>query len=144
MPTTAPTFLAIDWNGTVVPIFGSPLYSGAREVLEELHKAGLPLFVVSCATQAQIEHDVARTGLQVDGIFGCGDKAPIFSDLRLQHGVGMVLGDHPADRRAAEHAGLPFMQACLDGQMGFPEQREVFRHWREVPTLLLAGRTAEG
>ena len=144
MPPSSPTFLAIDWNGTVVPIFGCPVYAGAKEVLEDLHQAGLPLFVVSCATQDQIERDVERTGLKVDGIFGCGDKGPIFSDLRLQHGVGLVLGDHPADRRGAESAGLPFLQACLDGQMAFPGQKEVFRHWREVPTLLLAGRPIEG
>jgi len=144
MSPSSPTFLAIDWNGTVVPIFGGQVYSGAREVLEELRTAGMPLFVVSCASQEQIERDVARTGLRVDGIFGCGDKGPVFSKLRLQHGVGMVFGDQPSDRRAAASAGIPFLQACLDGQMGFPEQDEVFRHWREVPTLLLAGRVAEG
>lgn len=143
MPSSSPTFLAIDWNGTVVPIFGCPVYPGAREVLEDLKKAGLPLFVVSCATQRQIEEDVERTGLAFDGIFGCGDKEPIFSDLRLQHGVGLVLGDHPSDRRGAESAGLAFFQACLEGQMAFPEQKDVFRHWREVPILLLAGRSGE-
>jgi len=143
MPAHPPAFLAIDWNGTVVPIFGCPVYAGAREALEELKKAGLLLFVVSCASQSQIEKDVERTGLEFDGIFGCGDKGPIFSDLRLQHGVGLVLGDHPSDRRGAETAGLPFIQACLDSQMAFPRQKDVFRHWREVPTLLLAGRSGE-
>ena len=143
MLASSPTFLAIDWNGTVVPIFGCPVYSGAREVLENLKKAGLPLFVVSCATQEQIEKDVERTGIAFDGVFGCGDKGPIFSDLRLQHGLGLVLGDHPSDRRGAESAGLPFFQACLDGQMAFPEQKDVFHHWREVPTLLLAASYGE-
>ncbi|MHC4379987.1 MAG: HAD family hydrolase [Planctomycetota bacterium] len=139
----APPFLALDWNGTVVPIFGCPAYPQAMEILKQLRSGGLPLFVVSHATQAQIEADVQRTGLEVDGIFGCGDKAPIFSDLHLQHGRGLVLGDHPADGRAAQEAGLPFLQACLEGQMAFPGQTEVFRHWSEVPDLLLAGQSAE-
>lgn len=142
MTPSAPAFLALDWNGTVVPIFGCPVYQGAMKVLQDLKLAGMPLFVVSHATQAQIEGDVARTGLAVDAIFGCMDKGPIFSDLRMQHGQGLVLGDHPADLRAAQEAGLPFLQAALEGQMTFPGQADVFHHWTEVPTLLLAGPTA--
>jgi len=142
MTPSMPAYLALDWNGTVVPVFGCPVYEGARKVLEDLKQAGLPLFVVSHATQHQIETDVARTGLEVDGIFGCMDKGPVFSDLRMQHGHGLVLGDHPADLRAAQEAGLPFLQAALEGQMAFPGQADVFRHWTEVPTLLLAGPRA--
>ncbi|MGB0952281.1 MAG: HAD family hydrolase [Planctomycetota bacterium] len=142
MTSQQPAYLALDWNGTVVPVFGCPVYHGAMKVLQDLKQAGMPLFVVSHATQAQIDADVARTGLEVDGIFGCMDKGPVFSDLRMQHGHGLVLGDHPADLRAAQEAGLPFLQAALDGQMAFPGQADVFRHWTEVPTLLLAGRSA--
>ena len=141
MAPNSPAFLALDWNGTVVPIFGCPVYPGACEVLQDLHQAGMPLFVISRATQAQIEADVARTGLEFDGIFGCLEKGPILSDLHLQHGRGLVLGDHPSDFRAAQGADLPFLQACLEGQTTFPHPSEVFHHWSEVPTLLLADRS---
>jgi phosphoglycolate phosphatase-like HAD superfamily hydrolase len=133
-------FVALDWNGTVVPFFGLPPFTGALEQVRRLRRAGLPVFVVSCAEQATIEADVARVGVTVDGVYGCTDKAPVFSRLRLQHGApGVVLGDHPADLRAAQAADLGFYQARLDSQANFAGAEGAFERWDEVATLLLAG-----
>jgi len=143
MVPQTPSFLALDWNGTVVPIFGCPAYPQALAVLQQMRAAGLPLFVVSHATQNQIEADVARLGLEVDGVFGCEDKGPVLSNLHMQYGAGWVLGDHPADRRAAIEADLAFLQARLEGQLAFAGQTDCFFHWSEVPQLLLAARTTQ-
>lgn len=138
MGADTPDFVALDWNGTVVPVFGRPPYAGALEAIEHFHKLGIPLFVVSYASQAQIADDVARTGLQFDGVIGCTEKAGVLSDLRAQHGFGLLLGDHPADFRAALEAGVPFIQARLEGQALFGGCTDSFADWQEVPQLLLA------
>ena len=137
-------FVALDWNGTVVPFFGLPPFAGALEQVRALRRAGVPVFVVSCAEQRVIEADVARTGVVVDGVYGCVEKAPILSRLRAQHGSpGVVVGDHPADRRAAETAGLEFIQARLDGQALLGGRNQAFQDWQEVPALLLAAMSSE-
>ena len=144
MGAGTPDFVALDWNGTVVPVFGCPPYPGAAAAIEQFQRLGIPLFVVSHATQRQIEDDVARTGLKFDGIFGCMEKAPILSTLRAQHGFGLLLGDHSADFRAALEVGLPFIQARLDGQSLFGGCINSFEDWSEVPQLLLAASGNEG
>ena len=101
--------------------------------------------MVSCAEQATIEADVARVGLEVDGVYGCSDKAPVFSRLRAQHGgPAIVLGDHPADCRAAVASGLEFLQARLEAQSAFAGAERGFEDWAEVPSLLLAGLPGRG
>jgi len=133
----APDFVALDWNGTLVPHFGMPLYPAVPAVLARLRAAAIPLLVVSHATQAQIEAEVARSGESFDGVFGCEDKALILSGLRLQYGAGVLLGDHPADGRAAIQAGVAFLQAALEGQMALDSAAGIFRDWQEVTSLLL-------
>lgn len=138
-------FIALDWNGTVVPFFGLPAFPGALEQVAELRASGIPIFVVSCAHQATIEAEVARVGLEVDGVYGCGDKAPVFSRLRAQHGgPAIVLGDHPSDCRAAVAAGLDFLQARLEEQPAFDGAVRGFEDWTEVPSLLVAGLPGRG
>ncbi len=133
-------FIALDWNGTVVPFFGLPAFRGALAQVADIRASGIPVFVVSSAEQATIEADVARVGLEVDGIYGCSDKAPVFSRLRAQHGgPATVLGDHPSDHRAAVSAGLGFLQARLEGQLAFAGAEQGFEDWAEVLSLLLAG-----
>ena len=144
MGADTPDFVALDWNGTVVPVFGCPAFTGAAEAIERFRERGVLVFVVSHATQRQIEDDVARTGLHFDGIFGCLEKAPILSDLRAQHGVGLLLGDHPADFRAALEAGVPFFQARLEGQALFGGCQGSFEDWVEGPKLLLAASRLDG
>jgi len=61
MGVGTPDFVALDWNGTVVPVFGCPPYAGAVAAMECFQALGIPLFVVSHATQRQIADDVART-----------------------------------------------------------------------------------
>lgn len=131
-------FLAVDWNGTVVPFFGRSPYTDALEVLCQWRQRGVEIHIVSHAPQATIVADVERVGLQTDGIVGCQDKAPPFRDLRQRLGIGLVLGDHPADLRAAKKAGLPFLQACLEGQSVLPGNCGVFESWQEVPLLVNA------
>ena len=144
MGAGTPDFVALDWNGTVVPVFGCPPYPGVVEAIQCLEGLGIPVFVVSHATQRQIDDDVRRTGLQFDGVFGCMEKAPILSTLRAQHGFGLLLGDHPADFRAALEVGLPFIQARLDGQALFGGCNSSFLDWTEVPQLLLAASGHDG
>ncbi len=144
MGADTPDFVALDWNGTVVPFFGRPPYPGVVDAIERFKELGIAIFVVSHATQHQIDEDVNRTGLEFDGVFGCYEKAPILSDLRAQHGFGLLLGDHPADFRAALEAGMPFIQARLDEQSLFSGCRDSFEDWSEVPKLLLAAPGADG
>ena len=144
MGVGTPDFVALDWNGTVVPVFGSPPYAGAVAVLQRFQALGIPLFVVSHATQKQIADDVVRTGLEFDGVFGCLEKASILSDLRALHGFGWLLGDHPADFRAALEVGMPFIQARLAGQALFGGCADSFEQWSEVPQLLLAASGPDG
>jgi len=144
MGADTPDFVALDWNGTVVPTFGCHPYAGAEEAITHFRKLGIPLFVVSHATQRQIEDDVARTGLHFDGVIGCMEKAGVLSDLRAQHGFGLLVGDHPADFRAALEAGVHFVQARLDGQALFGGSRDSFEDWSEVPKLLLAASRLDG
>jgi methionine salvage enolase-phosphatase E1 len=132
----APVFIAIDWNGTVVPFFGAPMYRGAADAVAQWRAAGCLVFIVSHASQKQIADDVARSGLLVDGVFGVDDKGPTFSNLRAQHGSGLVLGDHPSDLRAAQEAGIPLLQACLEGQAPFPGSEARYTDWSEAALLV--------
>lgn len=140
----APHFVALDWNGTIVPHFGLPPFAGVADALERLREAGIPLVVVSHATQEQIDFEVARAGESFAAVYGCEDKAGILSDLRLQYGGGVLLGDHPADGRAAEEAGIGFVQAALAGQPRLPQAIARFEDWQEVATLLLVPSTDLG
>ena len=133
-----PAFVAVDWNGTVVPFFRLPPYPGALEVLRRLRSRGTPLFVVSRADPRTIRDDVERTGLVADGVYGCDDKAPVLSELRSRLGPGLFIGDTPADRRAAEAAGLPFVHARLEPRSPLPDCADAFGDWAEAETLLLA------
>ncbi|RMH01271.1 MAG: HAD family hydrolase [Planctomycetota bacterium] len=137
-----PDFVALDWNGTVVPFFHEAPYPGALEVIRGWRRAGLWVAVVSHAGPAAIEADVRRVGLEADEVLGVRDKGPAFLELRLRHGRGVVLGDHPADLRAAAAAELPFLQARLAGQPAFPGSAGGFTDWREAE-LLLRGICAE-
>jgi beta-phosphoglucomutase-like phosphatase (HAD superfamily) len=133
-----PRFVAVDWNGTVVPFFCEPAYPGALETLARWRREGVLVAVVSHAHPATIEADVARTGLEADEVHGVEEKAPAFLELRLRHGHGVVIGDHPADLRAADAAGLPFYQACLEGQRGMEGRVAAFSDWQELDLLLRA------
>jgi len=138
MREEAPDFVAVDWNGTVVPFFGLPPYPGARAALAGLRAAGMLVFVVSRARGAVVQADAARAGVAADAVIGCEDKAPVLSDLRAQHGRGVYLGDTAADRLAAAEAGLPFLQACLEEQEPLAPDQACFRDWAEA-ALLIAG-----
>lgn len=141
MQSALPGFLAVDWNGTVVPFFGMEPHAGARAALAGWRAAGVLIFIVSRAPQAVIAADVARAGIPADGVIGCADKAPVLSALRAQHGAGLLIGDTAADQRAAAEAGLPFLQARLDGEDPLPGAAG-FADWREAPRLL-AGTAAQ-
>jgi phosphoglycolate phosphatase-like HAD superfamily hydrolase len=139
MGAHSPDFVAVDWNGTVVPFFGLPPYAGALATLAALRARGVPVFIVSRASNLVIQADVARVGLAAEAVIGCEDKAPVLSDLRAQHGHGLYLGDTAADARAAAAAGLPFLQACLDGQPPLSAQQACFGSWAEAALLLAGG-----
>lgn len=136
MSAHAPDFVAVDWNGTIVPFFGLPPYAGALATLAALRARGVPVFIVSRASASVIHADVARVGLAAEGVIGCEDKAPVLSDLRAQHGQGLYLGDTAADAAAAAAAGLPFLQSCMDGQEPLSAEQACFRSWAEAARLL--------
>ena len=129
-------FVILDWNGTVVPFFGRPIYPGAQGLLNELHAEGLRLVVVSHAYQAEIERDVTRTGLEVDEVHGCVNKSPIVLEISQRLGRGILLGDHPMDCQAALAAGIPFFQAAFEGQGRLKESTGFFQTWEELQVFL--------
>lgn len=129
-------FVAVDWNGTVVPCFGRPAHDGALAALARLRDRGLELHVVSRAPQAVIAADVARLGLDADGVHGCLDKAPVLAELRARLGPGLLLGDTASDRRAAEEAGVGFVQARLEGEAPLPGGVDSFTSWAGLEALL--------
>ncbi len=131
-----PDFIAVDWNGSVVPVFGEAPYSQALETLNKWRESGVFLVVVSCAEQAHIEAEVARIGLRADEIFGVHEKESTLLELRMRMGAGVYIGDHPSDARAAEVAGLPFFQACCDGQAAIAGREAGFNDWSEASLLL--------
>ncbi len=136
MAAGKPDFIALDWNGTVVPFFGLGPYSGALETAASWREDGCLVFVVSRAGQGTVERDVQRTGLAHDGVFGCVDKGPVLKDLHARHGDGVFLGDHPSDFRAAAEAGIPFLQAGLEGQPLLEGADGCFRGWEEAALLV--------
>lgn len=138
------SFVAVDWNGTVVPCFGAPPYPAALTVLARLRAAGAALYVISRAPQAVVAADVARVGLVADGVIGCTDKAPPLSDLRASLGPGLLIGDTAADRTAAQEAGVAFLQARLEGEPPLPGGPDSFTAWEEAATRLLAAPEAQG
>jgi phosphoglycolate phosphatase-like HAD superfamily hydrolase len=135
MQDERPAFVAVDWNGTVVPFFGLPPHAQALDVLARLRAGGTLLFIVSRAPQGVLAADVARVGLEADGVIGCADKAPVLSALRLQHGAGLMIGDTAADQRAASAAGLAFVQARIEGEQPLSGARG-FDDWRAAAGLL--------
>ena len=136
MSEHAPHFVAVDWNGTIVPGFGHPPYSGAVAALAALRARGVLVFIVSRATSSFVQADVTRAGVAAEGVIGCENKAPVLSALRAQHGPGLYLGDTEADRQAAALAGLPFLQADLEGQGPLAADQVCFQTWGEAAKLL--------
>jgi phosphoglycolate phosphatase-like HAD superfamily hydrolase len=138
MTAGLPRFLAVDWNGTVVPWFGESAYPDALEVLATLRAQGVRIAVVSHATPREIADDVARVGLKADEVHGVGAKAPTLIRLADLWGDGVMLGDSPQDARAASAAGLPFMQASFGRPPGFSAGFARLEAWQELPLLLSA------
>lgn len=143
MSATAWAFVAVDWNGTVVPFFGRPAHRDALATLARLRRAGVPVFVVSRAPQSVIAADVVRAGVAADGVIGCLDKAPVLSDLRAQHGPGLLIGDTAADQQAAAEAGVAFLQARLEGEEPLAGS-DSFTDWGAAAARLLAADPEPG
>ncbi len=139
MTLSQPDFVVLDWNGTVVPFFGLPMYPGVAECVRAWKQAGIKIFVVSHAHQGEITEDVARTELPVDEVHGCSNKGPIVVDLCRRFGKGILLGDHSMDFRAAQEADVPFYQAVFENQPRLSDGVHEFRSWDELATLLPFG-----
>lgn len=135
-PVDRPAFLAVDWNGTVVPFFGREGFPGAVDALTKIRSLGLYLCIVSHADQDVIERDVQRVGLIADEIHGVMEKAPVLVALRARWGPGLMIGDHQEDWRAAQAAQLPFLQSRTSGQPVFEEGLNSFQAWPEVALVL--------
>ena len=139
MSSSHPNFIAFDWNGTLVPFFGLDPYPGVLNALSNLRKHSMPIFVVSRATTLEIEADVKRVGFEFDGVYGCTDKITVLSNLRVQYGRGVYVGDLDADARAAFAADLDFVHARFDivasSSSQYPNQ--IFSY-DELETVLLA------
>ena len=131
-----PGFLALDWNGTVVPWFGQPPFEGALEFVRELQAAGVHICVVSHAEPSQIEADVSRVGLKADEVCGTGNKGGEFDRLQRSRGNGLAIGDTAMDLRAALGAGMPFLQARLEGQPMMEMAHGCINDWAEAPIIL--------
>lgn len=138
MTAGLPRFLAVDWNGTVVPWFGEAAYPDALAVLAALRAEGVRIVVVSHATPREIADDVARVGFKADEVHGVGAKAPTLIRLADLWGDGVMIGDSPQDARAATAASLPFIQACFGRAPGFSAGFARLEAWLELPELLAA------
>ena len=134
-----PDFVVLDWNGTVVPFFGLPMYPGVADRIQVWKQVGIKIFVVSHAHQSEIAKDVARTKLPVDEVHGCNNKGPVVVDLCRRFGRGVLLGDHSMDFRAAQEADVPFYQAVFENQVRLSDGVQEFRSWEELATLLPFG-----
>ena len=143
MDARLPRFVAVDWNGTVVPWFGQAPYPEALATLNALRDTGVYVVVVSHATPQQIQADVARVGFEADEVHGVGAKTPTLVQLADRYGDGVMVGDSPQDARAAHAADLPFVQACFEGMSFLGGGLGQLSHWSELP-LLLASRPAAG
>lgn len=131
-----PKFLALDWNGTVVPWFGMPPFAGAIEFVEQLRQAGVRICVVSHAEPAHIQGDVNRVGLTADEVIGTGNKRSEFARLQREWGSGLAIGDTPMDMRAAVAADIPFVQARLEGQTLLEHAHGCITSWDEAVLIL--------
>ncbi|MDP6963726.1 MAG: HAD family hydrolase [Planctomycetota bacterium] len=139
MVSAHPNFVAFDWNGTIVPFFGLPAFDGAAKAVEQLRANNIPVIVVSRAFSAEINADVKRCGIEFDGVYGCTSKMPILSDLRVQFGRGVYIGDLPSDHRDALGADLDFIQALVDpNTMPIAGLEAVIRSYTELESVLLA------
>jgi phosphoglycolate phosphatase-like HAD superfamily hydrolase len=139
MALAHPNFVAIDWNGTVVPFFGLPAFAGAAEAVAKLRAQNIPVIVVSRASKAEISADVARCGIEFDAVYGCSAKMPVLSDLRMQFGRGVYIGDIPSDQRDAIGADLYFIQALVDSNTRpIPGVGSVIKSFDELDAVLLA------
>ena len=131
-----PQFLALDWNGTVVPWFGEPAFPRAMAFIQHLAESGVHICVVSHATQSQIEGDVERLPMAADEVIGCRDKGRVFMQLQEQWDRGLAIGDTAMDLRAALEAGIPFVQARLEGQSLLPQCHGAIEDWGEAEAIL--------
>lgn len=131
-----PKYLALDWNGTVVPWFGMPPFPGALEFVEQLRQAGVRICVVSHAEPSHIQGDVARVGMEADEVVGTHNKKVEFARLQQQWGSGLAIGDTAMDMRAAVSAGIPFLQARLEGQPMLESAHGCLTDWHEAPLIL--------
>jgi len=139
MVSVHPNFVAIDWNGTVVPFFGLPPFAGVAEAIAELRARKIPVIVVSRASKSEITADVERVGIEFDGVYGCSAKMPILSDLRMQFGRGVYIGDLPSDQRDALGADLDFIQAVVDpSTTPIPSVSSTINSFDELQAVLLA------
>jgi phosphoglycolate phosphatase-like HAD superfamily hydrolase len=138
MTAGLPRFLAVDWNGTVVPWFGDTAYPDALSVLRELRAQGVRIAVVSHATPHEIADDVARVGLEADEVHGVEAKGPILIRLAELWGDGVMIGDSPQDSRAAVAAALPFIQASFGRPPSFSAGYCRLEAWLDLPILLAA------
>ncbi len=143
MSAPPPAFVAVDWNGTVVPFFGLDPYPDAVATLARLRAAGVPLVVVSRAHPRTIRDEVARLTLDADEVHGVLDKAPVLADLAAARGRGVFVGDTASDHAAARAAGVPFVQARLEGGPAFGDVPDFLR-WADFDAALLAALAAVG
>ncbi|MFT7517369.1 MAG: phosphoglycolate phosphatase-like HAD superfamily hydrolase [Myxococcota bacterium] len=139
MATAHTNFIAIDWNGTVVPFFGLPAFAGVAEAISSIRAQQIPVIVVSRASKAEITADVERVGIEFDAVFGCNSKLPVLSDLRVQYGRGLYIGDLPSDMRDAVGADLDFIHADVDkNSLPIPGANNVIKSFGELEAVLLA------
>lgn len=136
MALGVPAYMAVDWNGTVVPWFGESPYEGALAALSDVRALQIPLIVVSHATPAQILADVKRIGLEAEQVHGVQGKTQVLAALQRDFGRGLMIGDSPQDGRAAREAGAVFIQAALEGESALPYARGRLEAWSELDLLL--------
>lgn len=110
-----------------------PPFPGMPGVLETLHQAGYPMYIISSNSRRNISHFLTEHGLggyfkRVYGNTGWFGKAPILRRTlrrnKLDSETTVYVGDEARDVLGAKLVGLP----CIAVGWGFSSNEQLLRH----------------
>jgi phosphoglycolate phosphatase len=97
----------VDLFRTIYPqyaVAASPALPGALEAIDAVRRAGGQVVVITGKFEPNARRHLAHLGVTVDAVVGWAWAEGKITAMRA-HGVGVYLGDHPADMAAAVGAG---------------------------------------
>lgn len=120
------------------------LFDGVKEVLRELHELGHRMYVISAASQEDLETTAPKLGIDkyfisLNGL--PGKKIEHADKIRSKEGSDtsyVVIGDGEGDRKLAEHIGCRFI-GVVNEWNSWGEEKQKFltvSDIREIPKAL--------